>query len=332
MVALALVAAVGMVLVNAASPKITLRVGWATTNSASDPYALTARYLAEELGRLAPDRFDVKFFPSSQLGNDAEMLQAMQLGTMDAGVISSAQVGAIVPAFQINDLPFLYSGRDHARRVLDGQLGQELFARLETKQLIGLGFAEAGFRHVINNVRPIHTPQDLQGLRLRIQPSELFLDTFRTLGANPVPIPWNDAFAAVTQRVVAGMEIPLAVIYANGYQKVTQYLSLTSHSYSALALIVSERTFKRLSKQDQITVRHAADRAIQRQRQAVAANEIRVLELLKTAGMQINLVENKEAFRQRLASVYITYRRIIGADLVDQALDAGTPRRRAAHP
>jgi TRAP-type C4-dicarboxylate transport system substrate-binding protein len=159
-------------------------------------------------------------------------------------------------------------------------------------------------------------------LRLRVQPSELFLAAFRALGANPVPMAWSDVFTAVQQGTVDGLEIPLAVIYANKYPEVTKYLSLTRHSYNALAVLLSERTFKRLSKEDQTAVRQAATKAIERQRQAVAANEAEILEKIKAAGMQVNSIESTEAFRAKVAPVYSKYRDVIGADLLDKALNA----------
>jgi tripartite ATP-independent transporter DctP family solute receptor len=319
--AIALIGSAGLSMATPAAAKITLRIGWTTTDSAVDPYAIMARFFAEELDKAAPGRFRVKFFPNHQFGNDTEMLQAMRFGTLDAGVITSTPVSTIVPAFQINDLPFLYRDSAHAHKVLDGEVGQALFEQLAKKKIVGLGFAEAGFRHVINNVRPIQTPDDMARLRLRVQPSELFLAAFRSIGANPVPMPWSDVFTAVQQGTVDGLEIPLAVIYANKYPGVTKYLSLTRHSYSALAVLISERTFKRLSKEDQTAVRQAATKAIEHQRKAVAANEAEILEKIKAAGMEINSIESTDAFRDKVAPVYTNYRDAIGADLLDKALN-----------
>ncbi|MDZ7809930.1 MAG: TRAP transporter substrate-binding protein [Arhodomonas sp.] len=119
-------------------------------------------------------------------------------------------------------------------------MGQELLDRLASQGIVGLGFPEAGFRHAINNVRPIHEPADFEGVKLRVQPSDLFIASFRAIGANPVPMAWSDVFTAVQQGTVDGLEIPLPVIFANKYPEVTDYLSLTSHTYNALALLMSE--------------------------------------------------------------------------------------------
>lgn len=298
----------------------TIRLGWTTADSEVDPYAIAAHAFAEELEKRAPDAFDVEFFPNHQLGNDTEMLQSMQLGTLDAGVITGTQIGNIEPAFRLNDLPFLYANNEQAHRVLDGEVGQELLSRLASKGIIGLGFPEAGFRNAINNVRPIRTPEDLEGVKLRVQPADLFIASFRALGANPVPMAWSDVFTAVQQGTVDGLEIPLPVIYANKYPEVTEYLSLTRHAYNALGLLMSAQTFNGLSDAHQQVVREAAAAAVERQRETVAANNDRVLEQIREAGMTVNEVDNVQAFRDRVAPVYDQFGESIGPDLVEQAL------------
>ncbi|WP_018717527.1 TRAP transporter substrate-binding protein [Arhodomonas aquaeolei] len=299
----------------------TIRLGWTTADSEVDPYAIAAHYFAEELESAAPGEFDVKFFPNHQLGNDTEMLQGMQLGTLDAGVITGTQVGTLEPAFQLNDLPFLYANAGQAHKVLDGEVGQEMLSRLESQGIVGLGFPEAGFRNAINNVRPIRKPSDFKGVKLRVQPSDLFIASFRAIGANPVPMAWSDVFTAVQQGTVDGLEIPLAVIYANKYPEVTEYLSLTRHTYNALALLMSKQTFDSLSATQQKTVRKAARRAIERQRETVASNNDEILAKIREAGMKVNEVDDVAAFREKVTGVYDEYREKIGPALLDKALD-----------
>ncbi|TGN41848.1 TRAP transporter substrate-binding protein [Marinobacter confluentis] len=299
----------------------TIKLGWTTADSEVDPYAIAARYFAEELEAAAPGEFNVQFFPNHQLGDDTAMLQAMQFGTMGAGVITGTQVGTIESAFQLNDLPFLYANNKQAHKVLDGEVGQKLLSLLDSKGIVGLGFPEAGFRHTINNERPINSPADFKGVKLRVQPSDLFLDSFRAIGANPVPMAWSDVFTAVQQGTVDGLEIPLPVIYANKYPEVTDYLSLTSHTYNALALLMSKQTFNKLSAENQEAVHKAARRAIDRQRATVAANNDKVLDQIREAGMAVNEVANVAAFRERVAGIYDAYSEVIGEDIVNKALE-----------
>lgn len=303
-----------------ASAATTIRLGWTTADSSVDPYAIAARYFAEELEAAAPGAFSVKFFPSNQLGNDTDMLQGMQFGTLDAGVITGTQLGTLNKSFQLLDLPFLFKDQEQAHKILDGEVGQELFQRLEKQGIVGLGFAEAGFRHTINNRQPINTPADLKGIKLRVQPSDLFLASFQALGANPVPMAWSDAYTAVQQGTVDGLEIPLAVIYANKYSGAVKYLSLTNHTYNALPLLMSKQALSRLPQEQQQAIRTAARKAIERQREEVAKNEQALIEQIKSDGMQTNEVADTQAFREAVRPVYERYRTQIGAALVDQTL------------
>ncbi|MDA3920371.1 MAG: TRAP transporter substrate-binding protein [Salinisphaera sp.] len=298
----------------------TVRLGWTTADSKVDPYAITAHLFAKELNTLAPGQFDVKFYPNHELGNDTDMFQALQLGTLDAGVITGALIGNFVPAFQLNDLPFLYASTAQAHKVLDGPVGQALMAKLKSKGIVGVGFAEAGFRNVINNVRPIRTPSDLHGIKLRVQPTDLFIASFRALGANAVPIAWSDAYTAVQQGTVDGLEIPLPVIYANKYAEVTKYLSLTRHAYNALGLLMSAQTFNGLSAKQQAIVQKAAHIAIRKQRAEVEKNNAEILTKLEQAGMKVNKVKDIKVFRAKVNPVYKQYRTKIGPKLVDLTL------------
>lgn len=303
-----------------AHAKTSIRMGWTTANSPVDPYAITAHYFQEELEHLAPGEFSVQFFPSNQLGNDTEMLQGLQMGTLDAGVITGTQVGTVDASFQLLDLPFLFANREQAHEILDGPVGQDLLKRLEAKNIIGLGFAEAGFRHAINNKHPINTPQDFAGLKLRVQPSALFLSSFKALGANPVGLAWSEAFTAVQQGTVDGLEIPLAVIYANKYSSEVKYLSLTNHTYNSLPLLVSKRFYKKLGEDKQRIVEEAAKKAIERQRKTVAENENNLLTKISEQGMKVNEVSHPESFREAVKTVYAEYRERIGADVFDSAM------------
>jgi len=304
----------------AAMAQTTWKIGWTTPDSPSDPYAMTVHYFAEELEKAAPGKFKFEYFSNHQLGDETEMLQGLQLGTLDAAVITGTFIGNMVPSFQLNDLPFLYESYDQAHKVLDGKAGEIMFKQLSNKGIVGLGFAQAGFRHVINNKRPINTPEDLKGIKLRVQPSKIFLASFKALGANPVPMAWSEVFTSVQQGTVDGLEIPVPVIYSAKMTEVNKYMSLTNHTYNALALVTSNQSFKRLSKTDQQLVRNAARDAITRQRITTAQNEAAILQKIKDTGMIVNQVANLSAFRSRVPSIYDDYRKSIGNEVMDAAI------------
>jgi tripartite ATP-independent transporter DctP family solute receptor len=305
----------------AAAPTV-LKMGWTTSDGPTDPYAIAAREIRKALEEEAPGQFDVQFFPNRQLGDEKEMLEALSFGTMQMGVITNAPIGSIEPAFQVNDLPFLYASEASAHAALDGPLGQELLKKLQKKNIIGLGFAEGGFRQMINNVRPIVDPQNVAGIKWRVMQNPVYLGMFRSLGGNAVPMAWGETFTAVQQKTVDGLEIPLAVIQNNGYFEVTRYLSLTNHTYSALGVLMSKKTWDKLSPKQREAVQRATKKGILRQREANAANEAKTLAVLQEKGMKVNKISDAPAFRSKVTPVYEEFKSAIGADIYGQAMKA----------
>lgn len=303
-----------------AHAETTLKIGWPTADSPDDPYAIAAHYLAEEVNRLAPNQYKFQFFPSTQLGNEAEMVQGLRLGTIDLTVSTTSAVGSVAPSFYLNDLPFLYKTAEQARAVLDGKAGELMFAQLEKKGVIGLGFAESGFRSVLNNKRPVNSAADLSGMKLRVQPTEMFLDSFKAMGANPIPMAWGDVFTSLQQGTIDGLELPLLVIYANKFQDITKYLSLTQHTYNADALLMSGVTWKKLGAAQQKIFKQAAKTAIERQRATVAQKNSEILNTFKTkTKMAVNEVADMESLRKKVDPIYKKYEKVVGKDVIDAA-------------
>jgi tripartite ATP-independent transporter DctP family solute receptor len=311
---LAALLAIGNVSSAHAAP-ITLKLGWTTSDGPTDPYAITAREFAAALETEAPGQFSVEFFPNRALGDEKEMLEGLSFGTLHMAVITNAPIASIEPAFQINDLPFLYSQAEKAHEVLDGKAGQLLMKKLESKNIVGFGFAEGGFRQMINNVRPVETPQDVEGIKWRVMQNPVYIGMFRALGGNAVPMAWGEVFTAVQQGTIDGLEIPIAVIQNNGFYEVTKYLSLTNHTYSALGVLMAKRTWDKLSAEQQKAVGTAARTAIEKERAANAENVRQLLEKLKSEGMAVNPVKGPAAFQHKVKPVYDEFRTSIGEDV-----------------
>ncbi len=209
------------------------------------------------------------------------------------------------------DMPFLYADEAQAHAVLDGPVGQTLFEKLAAKNVIGLGFAEGGFRHMINNVRPVETPDDVGGVKYRVMQNPVFIGMFSGLGGNAVPMAWGETYTAVQQGTIDGLEILIAVIHSSKFQEVAKYLPLTRHTYSAIALLMSKRTYDRLSDDERAAVRAAAAEAIAQQRAEVAANVEVLIDELRAAGMEVNEVADPAAFRERVTDVYAEFRPLL---------------------
>lgn len=206
--------------------------------------------------------------------------------------------------------------------MLDGELGQQLADNLRAHGVVSLGAAEGGFRNMINNTRPVRTPEDVAGVKYRTMQNPVFIEMFSSLGGSPVPMAWGEVFTAMQQGTVDGLEIPTSVVNSNNYAEVSKYLSFTRHTYSAIHLLMSERSLNGLPEDVQQAVLDAGDAAIEQQREAVAAAEAEVVSALEEKGMQINEIDDAGAFRARVDPVYERFEPTIGEELLESALRA----------
>ncbi|MBU2090570.1 MAG: TRAP transporter substrate-binding protein, partial [Alphaproteobacteria bacterium] len=185
----AMLAVAGFIAAPAAAQTV-IKLGWTTSDGAQDPYAIGARAFKEEVEKRAAGKIEVQLYPNRQLGDEKDMLEGMRFGTIDAGIITNAVVANIEPSFQLNDLPFLYSSEGQAQKLLDGEIGGALSKKLAAKGVIVLGYMEGGFRHMINNRKPVVNPDDVSGVKYRVMQNPVFIDMFSSLGGSAVPMAW----------------------------------------------------------------------------------------------------------------------------------------------
>ena len=250
------------------------------------------------------------------------MLEGMRFGTVDAGIITNAVIAQIEPSFQVNDLPFLFANQAQAHRVLDGSVGAELTKRLSAKGIQVLGFMEGGFRNMINNKRPVMTPADVKGVKYRVMQNPVYIEMFSSLGGNAVPMAWGETYTAVQQGTIDGLELPIGPIDSLKVNEVTKYLSLTNHTYSMIALLMSKKSFDKLPPDLQSVVREAGKTTTGPQRIASAANAKLLMGVLEKKGMKINVVKDLEPFRNAVKPMYEKFKPSIGADLMKDVLAA----------
>ena len=306
----------------ATAAEIELKLAWLTADSPTDPYAIAAHAFKDAIETAMPGRVEVSLFPNRQLGDDKEILEGLQFGTIDMGIITNAVVANLEPTYQLVDLPFLFGNADQAHQVLDGAVGQKLAENLRKHGIVSLGAAEGGFRNMINNTKPVRTPADVEGVKYRTMQNPVFIEMFSALGGSPVPMAWGEVFTAMQQGTIDGLEIPASVVNSNNYADVTKYLSFTRHTYSAIHLLMAERTYDKLPDDVRDAVIKAGKSAIETQRVAVAAAEEQVVAALMEKGMQINDIDDVAAFRAKVGPVYEQFKPTIGADLLDSALNA----------
>lgn len=307
---------------NVASAQTVLKLGWTTADSPTDPYAIGAHAFKSAVEKLTKGSVQVQLYPNRQLGDEKQMMEGVRFGTVDSAIITNAVIAQIEPAFQINDLPFLYSNEAQAQKSLDGKVGQDLSALLAKKNILVLGYMEGGFRQMINNKRPVSAPADVSGVKYRVMQNPVFIDMFTSLGGAAVPMAWGETFTAVQQGTIDGLEIPIAVIDSSKMYEVTKFLSLTNHTYSAIELIISKRVFDKLNAEQRAAVIEAGKQATAVQRIAVNKNEKALLSGLEKKGMKVNTVGDVAAFRASVQPMYEKAKKTVGESMVNQALNA----------
>ena len=249
-----------------------------------------------------PGKFDVKIYHSASLGNETELLQQIQLNTIQMGIITDAPFDTINPITRVISYPFLFKDNDQADQILDGPLGQEILTSLEAQGFKGLCFSENGFRNLTNNKRPVRTPEDVQGLKVRVMASPLQKIIWQTLGANPTPMPWP-IYTELEQGVIDGQENPLWVMQEYKFYEIQQYMTMTRHVYSSHIDVASLAWWQSLEADTQAALRMAMCDAARFQRQDNRQKDAARLAFLKEKGMQVEESPELEAFRAKLTAL-----------------------------
>jgi len=303
---------------NAQVSERTLR--WAQQNSLEHPQGLGAKRFAELVELKSGGKIKVRIFPGGQLGGDLQNVSALQGGTLDLMVLNAGLLVGIVKEFAVLDFPFVFNTAEEADAVVDGPVGKKLFDKLPDKGLVGLGYFELGFRNVTNSKRPIAKWEDFSGIKLRVIQSPLFIDLFNTLGANSVAMPFPEVYTALEQRVIDGQENPVTVIFDTKFQEVQKYLSLTRHIYNAQSVLLSKRTWDKLSAEERTIIQDALNEAKAYQRQVSREKNTQMLDAVKKAGMQVNEVAPQEIarIREKIKPVVDKYTKEVGQALVDE--------------
>ena len=310
----------------AAAQQITLRI--AGNFAAEHTSSKAMETFKTELARRSSGTLSADLFPGMQLGGAQENVQAVRAGTIFATWIGVAFVSRLVPEVEAVSLPFVFEGREQAMRAIDGPVGDLLEQKLAAKGFTALGWMELGSRHVTNSKRPLKTPADFKGLKIRMQPNQAHLATFRALGANPVAMDVKELYSALQQGVVDGQENPFPVIYANRYFEVQKYLSDTGHFFDFIILIANKQILEGLNAEQQKAVREAARAAVVQQRSMAAEAEMATLAELKAKGMQFDAVspETRAALRKASAGVIDDVKKRVGAELVERVLAEAVKR------
>lgn len=294
-----------------------LKMGYALAEDSH--YGVAANAFEESVIAALGDKFTFQNFPSSGLGGEREVVEGIQLGTIDMSIVSTGTLSNFVPEVGVFDVPFLFRNLDHARNVLDGPIGQDMLAKFNDAGIHALAWGEQGFRHITNNRNAVETPEDTKGLKLRTMENPVHITAFEALGAAPTPMAWPEVIPALQQGAIDGQENPLSVIVSAKLNEVQRYLTLDGHVYSPAVILVSNKVWGSLDDDEKAAFNQAAKDGVTAMRAYVDEVEASGVAALTEAGMEVNELtdEQKAAFRAALDEPYAEYEAQYGKELMD---------------
>ncbi|MGD8202102.1 TRAP transporter substrate-binding protein [Ornithinimicrobium sp. W1679] len=284
------------------------------------PQALSVDYFGEILDQRSDGRIEVNLFANSQVGDDLQMMNNLQSGTLEMTYPSTSPATSIVPELQLFDLPFLFPTPEDADAVLDGEVGQEMLDGFDGSGIHGLAWAENGYRQLTNSQRAVSSPEDVSGLGVRVMENPIQVSIWETLGANPTSMAFGEVFSALEQGVVDGQENPWSTILTSRFDEVQDYGSETRHVYTPFLILIGEEFYDGLSEEDQTLIQEAAVQAAEYQRTISREYDTYAKEELANRGMEITELSDEElaAFQEAVQPVYEQWQDEIGAELIER--------------
>lgn len=277
---------------------------FAFVTALNHPIGHSAEKFAELVKTKSDGKMNVRVFAGGTLGGDIQTVSSVQGGTLDFTVLNAGLLSAQAKDTAIFDLPFLFNDSREALAIADGPLGQDLAGKLEKSALITLGYWDLGFRHLTNNKHPVTKWEDMQGLKIRVLQSPLYLEMIKALGANPMPMPFTELYTGLEQHVIDGQENPFSLIESAKLFEVQKYLSTTGHIYNVQSFIAGQKTWNKLNQSERQIILDAAHEATLFQRQASVDSQEKSLAFLKQH-QQVNEItaEELERFREKVKPV-----------------------------
>jgi len=307
----------GLALCSSAYAQITLKL--AHYAEADHPANAAAQRFAKRVEERTQGQVKVSVYPANALGSPPEQLQQVKLGAIDMGLPTQGALDKYQKAFAVVMLPFVFENIVHAHRVMDGPAMQWLAPLAEKEGFVILSNWEYGFRNITNSKRPINSPDDVKGLKLRVPPEVQLESAMEALGANATKIAFPELYMALSQKVVDGQENPIAVIMHNKFYEVQKHLALTRHAYNSMVHVISTKTWAKLTPEQQAILREESKDAGWAMRKAIATEEEKLIERAKAAGVQVTQ-PSPAAFRALMEPAYQRIRAYAGAENVEKFL------------
>ena len=300
-----------------ANAKIILKCG--TSTQPSHIYNQAVEYFAKLVSERSRGEIEVQLFPAGQLGSERDMVEGLQIGSLEMTLTSTGPLGNFVPQVKLFNLPFLFKDRQTCYKILDGKIGTDIANLFLKVGIRSLGWYENGFRNITNSKRPIEKPDGMDGLKIRVMEDDVFILTMKSLGASPLPMAFGELYTALEQKAVDAQENPLAVIHSSRFFEVQKYLAMTGHFYSPAMLLISEITWKKLTADQQKILLVASNEARDYERKISMEADQTLEAELKKAGMIVTHPD-KAPFVDAVSPVYnnpAVIKAIGGGDLTE---------------
>jgi len=267
------------------------------------PTVEAVKFMGRQIEEKTGGRIRVQVFSSRQLGEEKDTLEQTRFGVIDLNRVNSASLNSLVPETVIPGLPFLFRSEEHAHRVLDGAIGDDIASGLTRHNLVPLAYYDSGARSFYTRGRAINEPGDLRGLKIRVQPSDMWVAMMRAFGANATPLPTGEVYSALQTGVVDGAENNYPSYQSFRHFEVARFYSVSEHSMAPELLVMSKRSFDRQPKEIQDILRQAARDSVPEMRRLWNARSEEAKAAVIAAGAQINAM-NKEPFERNMGPVY----------------------------
>lgn len=301
----------------AVAQEVTLRASGSFQPGHSSSLAM--KRFADDVAKKTNGAVRIDLFPANQLGGAEQQVDQIRRGSVFMAWVGPSFWTRVVPELEVLTLPFVIKDGETAFKVVDGPVGKALDQKLSEKDVVILGWGDLGPRNVTNSRRPLKTIDDFKGLKIRMQPNETHLKTFRALGANPAPLDISELFSALQQHVMDGQENPYSIILTNRFQEVQKYLSDTAHFYDFVMFVANKKEFEALKPEYQAAIKSSMADAIAWQRQVNGKSNDDAKQKLIALGMEYTHIsdEVRAEMRERTKPIVDDVRKRLGDQLVD---------------
>jgi tripartite ATP-independent transporter DctP family solute receptor len=297
-------AALALGLAGASAQTVTLRS--ADTHPDGYPTVEAVKFMGQLIEQRTAGRYKIQMFPSSTLGQEKDTIEQTRFGVIDMNRINMAPLNNLIPETAVPGLPFVFRSVEHMRKVMDGPIGDEILKAFEAHGMVGLAFYDSGARSFYNTKRPVTKLEDLKGLKIRVQQSDMFIDLVNALGANATPMPFGEVFSSLQTGVIDGAENNWPSYESTRHFEVAKHYSKTEHSMTPEVLVISKRAWDKLSDADKAIFRSAAKDSVAKMRELWEAREKASEAAVKAKGAMITEVD-KKAFIDAMKPVYDKY-------------------------